>query len=62
MKIYEIQYTKEYIGEELQPHKTGLKVYQVPSDHEYNALVKFGQIMNNEDYKIDILYIHQVTG
>lgn len=58
--LYEIEYTKEYVGTSFDPYKTKVKLYQIPASSELNAAAVLGQMCFDDDYEIDIVSIKTV--
>lgn len=58
--LYEIEYTKEYVGTNFHTYKTGLKLYQIPATSELNAATRLGQIFFDDEFEIDIVSIKAV--
>lgn len=60
MNLYEITFTRVYEGFEKQPHISKEKLWQIPSDSEWNAIARLGLIHTDEDYKLNILKVMRV--
>lgn len=61
MKLYEIEFTKDYGCNTETSNK--VRIYQVPAEGEWNACALLGQIYNgdsNEDYDLKVISVKEV--
>ncbi len=60
MNLYEITFICVYEGFEKEPHVSKEKLWQIPSDSEWNAIAQLGLSHTDRDYTLNVLKVKRV--